>query len=515
MPNVRRAESPAWPRTPLGQRRHAGSSRAPPATWPSACPTPLAPLARAGLQLPLVLAARRARRCSARSTRALRALPREPGAPAPGGHRARPAARRRRRRPGRAARLGCCEAAVRADLERPSAVGPDRSRTIRSPSSARRVRRPRARCRSTPAASARSPATSSRRPPTARCRSSPSASCTARATSASASTRRAGSTSTGSTPIPSGCPRRSSPASTDTPLDGQRAGRRARASRRASGASTSAACPLFLLDTDWPENDALASLDHGSRLYVGDPRHAARPVRRCSASAACARCARSGSSPGSIHLNEGHAALAPLELARPQVARRGAARRRARRRPRAHGLHHPHAGAGRQRHLPGRARCEPALGRSAPRSSASHPASCSASAARTPTTCRSPFGVTQVALRMSRRRQRREPPPRRGRARDVARAVAGARAPEDVPIGHVTNGVHVPTWVGPRRCASCSTATSARTGCARARRPRDLGAASTTSPTRSCGRRARAPARRAGRLRAPPQRHRPARARTT
>ncbi len=104
---------------------------------------------------------------------------------------------------------------VQADLARP-ATGPPapdaHDRVLLAPSSACT-----ARCRSTPAASARWPATSSRRPPTARCRSWPSGCSTARATSASASTPGAGSTSTGSTPTPSACRPRSCAARTASP----------------------------------------------------------------------------------------------------------------------------------------------------------------------------------------------------------------------------------------------------------------------------------------------------------
>ena len=60
------------------------------------------------------------------------------------------------------------------------------------------------------------------------------------------------------------------------------------------------------------------------------------------------------------------------------------------------------------------------------------------------------------------------------------------RAVDDVPIGHVTNGVHVPTWLGgPMRDAARPPP---RRRLARSRgRPGDVGAASTRSPTRSCG----------------------------
>ena len=68
----------------------------------------------------------------------------------------------------------------------PAARRPDRSRT--SPPSSRCI----SRCRSTPAASACSPAITARKPATSACRSSASASCTRRATSTSTSPPTAG-----------------------------------------------------------------------------------------------------------------------------------------------------------------------------------------------------------------------------------------------------------------------------------------------------------------------------------
>ncbi|MGH2909438.1 MAG: alpha-glucan family phosphorylase, partial [Solirubrobacteraceae bacterium] len=59
-----------------------------------------------------------------------------------------------------------------------------------------------------------------------------------------------------------------------------------------------------------------------------------------------------------------------------------------------------------------------------------------------------PFGVTQAALRLSRGAgavSRRHGEVAREMWRDP---MWPGRAIEDVPIGHVTNGVHVPTWLG-------------------------------------------------------------------
>ena len=130
------------------------------------------------------------------------------------------------------------------------------------------VRHQRGAARSTPAASACSPATTSRRRRTSACRSSASACCTPRATSASASTPTAGS-------------RRASPTSRPT--------RSASSTRASSSPSTSPAThvkvhvwradvgriPLYLLDTDVAGNspDGVAVTD---RLYGGDEHHRLR-----------------------------------------------------------------------------------------------------------------------------------------------------------------------------------------------------------------------------------------------
>jgi starch phosphorylase len=60
-----------------------------------------------------------------------------------------------------------------------------------------------------------------------------------------------------------------------------------------------------------------------------------------------------------------------------------------------------------------------------------------------------PFGVTQAALHMS--RAANGVSRRHGHvSRRMWSALWPGRAVEEVPIGHVTNGVHVPTWVGTR-----------------------------------------------------------------
>ena len=69
--------------------------------------------------------------------------------------------------------------------------------------------------------------------------------------------------------------------------------------------------------------------------------------------------------------------------------------------------------------------------------------------------------------------------------REMWRGLWPERAIEAVPIIHVTNGVHLPSWVG-LRCTGCSTATSVRTGGGGRVRSRP-GRRLIRSPTPSCG----------------------------
>jgi starch phosphorylase len=146
-----------------------------------------------------------------------------------------------------------------------------------------------------------------------------------------------------------------------------------------------------------------------------------------------------------IHLNEGHAAFAALELAREEVARGrpfDAALETARSRV-VFTTHTPVA-AGNEEYT-AREMLETiegyvkqlglapeavlALGRR-------HPAS------------KESFGLTQLALRTS--RTANGVSRLHGRvARAMWQELWPGRSVEEVPIGHVTNGVHVPTWMAP------------------------------------------------------------------
>jgi glycogen phosphorylase len=201
--------------------------------------------------------------------------------------------------------------------------------------------------------------------------------------------------------------------------------------------------PLYLLDTDIPENGPVERWITG-RLYVADPQ--TRLAQYVLLGVGGVRALRAlGIEPSVMHLNEGHAALAPLELAsaalragEPLESALDQARRRT-----VFTTHTPvPAGndsypAEEVRQAVGRLIGELrfpeaellALGRTNPDDRAE------------------PFGVTQAALRLS--RAANAVSERHGK---VARAMWSSLWPgnqlEQVPIGHVTNGVHVPTWIG-------------------------------------------------------------------
>ena len=112
------------------------------------------------------------------------------------------------------------------------------------------------------------------------------------------------------------------------------------------------------------------------------------------------------------------------------------------------GVHHAHAGAGRPRPLPR----EPHRGapRAAARSARHLAARADGARPREPgqparRVLHDRAGAEAVAAR-----QRRVGAARRGVARDVDRASIPGRSEDAVPIGHITNGVHVPTWLAPQ-----------------------------------------------------------------
>jgi len=198
--------------------------------------------------------------------------------------------------------------------------------------------------------------------------------------------------------------------------------------------------PLFLLDTDVAENSTLARWI-GAQLYVGD-----RDVRLMQYAllgvGGMRALAAMDVHPAVVHLNEGHAALAPITLAAGEIARGvplpqaiEAARRRV-----VFTTHTPVA-AGNESYsaqevetVLGQLLAEMgiglrdllALGRAGD------------GAER--------LGMTELALRTSRRANAVS-----RRHGEVARAMWQSLWPgqnvDAVPISHVTNGVHLPTWM--------------------------------------------------------------------
>jgi starch phosphorylase len=201
--------------------------------------------------------------------------------------------------------------------------------------------------------------------------------------------------------------------------------------------------PLFLLDADRPENGAVARWI-SSRLYTGT--RDLRLAQYLLLGGGGMRALKAmGIDPSVVHLNEGHAAFASLELARAELA--------------AGALLDDALAAALSRtvfttHTPvpaGNDTYEPelvvdSLGTLADevgvdldtilRLGRTHPDDDS-----------EPFGVTQFALHTS--RSGNGVSRRHG---EVAREMWAALWPDlpvdDVPIGYVTNGVHLPTWVG-------------------------------------------------------------------
>jgi glycogen phosphorylase len=199
--------------------------------------------------------------------------------------------------------------------------------------------------------------------------------------------------------------------------------------------------PLYLLDSDVPGNDPLDRWIT-ARLYVSDrelrlAQYAVLGIGGIRALQAM------GIEPATVHLNEGHAALAGLELARQDVAGgRSFDEAIARVRARTVFTTHTPVPAGNETYPPeqmasllgtmpadlgidvGRLL---ALGRVRPGDEAEGP------------------GMTVLGLRTSSRANGVSR--RHGElAREMWRDVFDVASADEVPIGHVTNGVHVPTW---------------------------------------------------------------------
>lgn len=199
--------------------------------------------------------------------------------------------------------------------------------------------------------------------------------------------------------------------------------------------------PLYLLDAELPENATIDAWTT-SRLYVGDRRF--RLAQYALLGIGGVRALRAlGYDPSAVHLNEGHAAIALLELLREEV-RAGrslddateAVRRRT-----VFTTHTPVA-AGNESYpadwlLQVLGDLPAALG-----TDEGHVLGFGRVHPHDP---QEAFGLTPAGLRLSRfangvSRRHGEV------ARTMWRELYPDREPDDVPIAHVTNGVHLPTW---------------------------------------------------------------------
>jgi starch phosphorylase len=201
--------------------------------------------------------------------------------------------------------------------------------------------------------------------------------------------------------------------------------------------------PLFLLDTDIPENDPVDRWIT-ARLYDSDSR--TRLAQYVLLGAGGVRALRAlGIEPGVVHMNEGHPALAPVELASP-AAREGVPLPEALAEARSRTVFTTHTPvpAGNDSYPP--EQVQDAVAQLLPQ--LSMPKGDWLALGRTnPDDPHEAFGVTQAALRMS--RAANAVSRRHGEvAREMWNVLWPERATAEVPIGYVTNGVHVPTWVG-------------------------------------------------------------------
>jgi len=198
--------------------------------------------------------------------------------------------------------------------------------------------------------------------------------------------------------------------------------------------------PLFLLDTDRPENTRFMRWIT-ERLYDSD--EATRLSQYVVLGAGGVEVLRAlGIEPGVLHMNEGHASFAALEAARNGGGSFDDALARVR--DKLVFTTHTPVPAGNDTYPP--ERIEQFVSRLA--SGVGTDVEHVVRLGRThPDDANEPFGVTQFALRAS-RGANGVSERHGGVSRGMWQALWPERAVDDVPISHVTNGVHVPSWVG-------------------------------------------------------------------
>ena len=199
--------------------------------------------------------------------------------------------------------------------------------------------------------------------------------------------------------------------------------------------------PLYLLDSDHPDNSRIDRWIT-ARLYVGDRR--LRLAQYLLLGIGGLQALRAMDiDPGTVHLNEGHTVFAALELAR-EAAAQGAGWEEALAQARSRCVFTTHTPVASGNDVYPSSQVRKVLDRYLSTMNVD-PAAVLALGRPRPDADTGEFGVTPMALRLSRAAN--------GVSRrhgGVARATWQALYPgQPVPIGHVTNGVHLPTWMAP------------------------------------------------------------------
>lgn len=202
--------------------------------------------------------------------------------------------------------------------------------------------------------------------------------------------------------------------------------------------------PLYLLDADHPDNDP-ADRWITARLYVGD--RELRLAQYALLGIGGMRALRAmGIDPGVIHLNEGHAAFAALELACEGLSE-GLPFADALAAARGHTVFTTHTPVPAGNETYEREELLGALGRLT-KGAGIDPDELLALGRVRPEDPAEPFGLTPFAIRMS--RSVNGVSARHGEvARQMWHPMFPDRSEDEVPIVHVTNAVHAPTWMSP------------------------------------------------------------------
>jgi starch phosphorylase len=202
--------------------------------------------------------------------------------------------------------------------------------------------------------------------------------------------------------------------------------------------------PLYLLDADRPEN---SRIDRWITARLYESNRAIRLAQYALLGIGSMRVlAAMGIDPAVVHLNEGHAALAPLELARRDIAA-GADREAAfaAARDRTVFTTHTPVGAGNEGY--DIAEIAEVLGDFPSEIGLDFDSFLQLGRTR-PDNPAEPFVMTPLGIRMS--RAANGVSRRHGEvARQMWQPLFPDRSVDAVPVGHVTNGVHVPTWMAP------------------------------------------------------------------